>query len=79
MTVYYDDGDTEKLLLKNEYWRFETSSVHSNTPSDIYAITDKKTSEIQRILLLFSNKIFMKLHAQGFEQFTVSKSYDAEE
>lgn len=38
-----------------------------------------ETYEIQRTLLQFGNKTFMKHCAQDFEQLNVSKSYDAEE
>lgn len=85
MTVNYDDGDRERLNLSDEIWHFEHSTMSASTSqsvnnqSGVPRVVDAEPDDLNLMEEHFGNKSFMKHQAQGFEQYTLNKSYDAEE
>ena len=76
--VVYDDAELETLHLDTETWRFE------DTLAATLGIFDKTlpSSEqhvLREMFARIGNKSFMLHHAQGFEQFPLTRAYSAEE
>jgi len=84
ITVLHDDGEKERLDFGNEIWMYESSTdtatasfgvVTSATP----CVTGTEPIVLASMVKHFGKKPFLKHQAQGFEQYSLSKAYDAEE
>lgn len=86
VTVNYDDNEGDHLnpLMKN--WHFESgdqttsasTSQAMNDWNDAPRVLDVEPNGLKLLKEHFGNKSFMNHQAQGFEQYTLNKSYKAE-
>lgn len=83
VTVLYDDGDRERLILENKKWNHAanlsvSTSIVSNNIEKMRMV-DNEPDVLEKLLVLFGNKSFMRYESQGLEQYVLQRAYDAEE
>lgn len=83
VTVLYNDGDRERFNFEIETWN-HAASLSANTPTvsnkiEKMKMVDNEPDMLEKLMVHFGNKSFMKKEYHGFEQYVLQKAYDAEE
>lgn len=80
-TIHYDDGDIERLNMKEEIWLRDSQflNVRQSCIASTPSLTDAEPHDFALLIGQFCNKAFLKHEALGFPQYAMHKAYQCEE